>query len=92
MSTVIAGVLVGIGLLTAFSGAVGVLRMPDTQLRIQASSKTVSLGVLPTLLAVVVATGVDSVYASRALIVALLVLVMNPLAAHALARACAQRD
>lgn len=87
MTTVIAGVLLGLGVLTALSGAVGVLRLPDTYLRIQASSKTVTLGVLPTLAAVVIAEGIDTVYASRALLVAFLVLVMNPLAAHALARA-----
>ncbi|MGI5240859.1 monovalent cation/H(+) antiporter subunit G [Dactylosporangium sp. CA-139066] len=87
MTTVIVYVLLGLGFVTALSGAVGVLRLPDTYLRIQASSKTVTLGVLPTLVAVVVAEGVDSVYASRALLVAVLVLVMNPVAAHALARA-----
>lgn len=87
MTTVLVWVLLGIGMLTALSGAVGVLRLPDTYLRIQASSKTVTLGMLPTLAAVVLAEGVRSVSASRALLVAFLVLVLNPLAAHALARA-----
>lgn len=87
MRTIIAAVLVAIGLAVSLSGAVGVLRLPDTYLRIQASSKTVALGTLPMLIALVVAKGLDSVYASRALIIAILVLILNPLASHALARA-----
>ena len=51
------------------------------------SSKTVVLGPLPLLVALVVARGIDSIYAARALIVAILVLILNPLASHALARA-----
>jgi multicomponent Na+:H+ antiporter subunit G len=80
-------VLLAIGMASSISGAVGILRLPDTYLRIQASSKTVTMGALPVLVAVVVAKGFDSVYAARALIVAVLLLVMNPLATHALARA-----
>jgi multicomponent Na+:H+ antiporter subunit G len=80
-------VLLVISLVSSLSGAVGIIRLPDTYLRIQASSKTVTVGALPLLIAVVVAKGFDSVYVARALIVAVLVLVMNPLATHALARA-----
>jgi multicomponent Na+:H+ antiporter subunit G len=80
-------VLLVISLASSISGAVGLIRLPDTYLRIQASSKTVTVGALPLLVAVVVAKGFDSVYAARALIVAVLLLVMNPLATHALARA-----
>jgi multicomponent Na+:H+ antiporter subunit G len=83
----IVAVLVAISLAATVSGAVGVLRLPDVYLRIQASSKTVTLGALPLLLALVVTKGIDSPYASRALIIAVLLLVLNPLAAHALARA-----
>jgi multicomponent Na+:H+ antiporter subunit G len=76
-----------IGLAFSLSGAVGILRMPDVYTRIQCSSKNVTMGTLPLLLAVVVDEGLVSAYASRAFLVALLVLVVNPLAAHALARA-----
>jgi multicomponent Na+:H+ antiporter subunit G len=83
---VVAGLcLLGIGV-TA-SGVLGLLRMPDVYNRMQASSKTVTLGVLPVLLALVVGEGPISVFGSRALLVAVLVLVMNPVATHALARA-----
>lgn len=76
-----------VGLFFSLSGALGILRMPDVYTRIQCSSKNVTMGALPLLLAVVVEKGLVSTYASRALVVAILVLVVNPVAAHALARA-----
>ena len=76
-----------IGLAFSLSGAVGLLRMPDLYTRLQCSSKNVTMGALPLLAAVVVDQGLVSSYGSRALLVALLVLVVNPLSAHALARA-----
>jgi multicomponent Na+:H+ antiporter subunit G len=87
MHEAVVGVLFGIGFLFSLSGVVGILRMPDLYTRIQCSSKTITMGALPALLAVVVGEGPISVYGSRALIVALLLLVANPVASHALARA-----
>jgi multicomponent Na+:H+ antiporter subunit G len=84
--TVVA-VLAGVGLLFSLSGAVGILRMPDVYCRIQCSSKTITMGALPTLIAVVVAEGPVTTYGSRALIVAGLLLIVSPTASHALARA-----
>ena len=69
------------------SGAVGIVRMPDVYCRIQCSSTTITMGAVPVLVALVVAEGPLSTYGSRALIVAVLLLVVNPAAAHALARA-----
>ena len=76
-----------VGLFFSLSGAVGILRMPDVYTRLQCSSKNVTMGTLPMLLAVVVAQGPISPYGARALVVGVLVLVFNPMAAHALARA-----
>lgn len=87
MSETIVAVLAGIGILFSLSGAVGLLRMPDVYCRIQCSSKTVTMGVLPALIALVVAEGPVSTYGSRALIVAVLFLIVSPTASHALARA-----
>lgn len=87
MRGVVVALLCLLGVAVTLSGVVGVLRMPDVYNRIQASSKTVPLGVLPILLALVVGEGPISVFGSRALLIAVLVLVMNPLATHALARA-----
>ena len=87
MKTAIFLVLAIVGLAFSLSGAVGILRMPDLYSRIQCSSKTVTMGALPALVALVVGEGIDSSYASRALLVAVLLLVVNPTASHALARA-----
>ncbi|MBR7828003.1 monovalent cation/H(+) antiporter subunit G [Actinospica sp. MGRD01-02] len=90
MSTVIVvvvAVLALVGLVFSVSGAVGILRMPDVYCRIQCSSKTITMGALPALVALVVGEGFESAYAARALIVAALLLTVNPAASHALARA-----
>jgi multicomponent Na+:H+ antiporter subunit G len=84
---VIVVALLVVGVAVSTSGAVGILRMPDVYLRIQCSSKSVTLGALPVLVALVVAKGPLTGYGGRALIVAVLLLVMNPVATHALARA-----
>jgi multicomponent Na+:H+ antiporter subunit G len=83
----VALILAVVGLVFSLSGAVGILRMPDVYSRLQCSSKNVTMGTLPLLLAVVVDKGLVSTYGSRALLVAAMVLVINPVAAHALARA-----
>lgn len=80
-------VLCAIGVAFSLSGVVGILRMPDVYSRIQCSSKTITMGALPVLIAVTVGEGPISQYGSRALIVAVLLLVLNPAASHALARA-----
>jgi len=82
---VIAGAAVG--LFFSVSGVIGILRMPDVYCRIQCSSKTVTMGALPVLLALVIGKGPFSVYGSRALLITGLLLVVNPAASHALARA-----
>lgn len=87
MRIAVTGVLIGIGLAVMLSGAVGMLRMPDVYLRIQCSSKTITMGALPLLAALAVAEGPFTSYGARALLVAVLLLVVNPLASHALARA-----
>jgi multicomponent Na+:H+ antiporter subunit G len=84
---IIAVVLCVVGLAFSLTGAVGILRMPDLYTRLQCSSKTITMGLLPMLLALVVLEGVDSTYAGRAVVVAVLVLVLSPAASHALARA-----
>jgi multicomponent Na+:H+ antiporter subunit G len=71
----------------SLSGAVGILRMPDVYCRIQCSSKMITMGALPVLIALVVGEGPVSVFGSRALIVAFLLVVLSPVASHALARA-----
>ena len=87
MKQIIVAGLAAIGIAFSLSGAVGIVRMPDVYTRIQCSSKTITMGALPALVALVVAEGPISAYGARALLVAFLLMVVNPLASHALARA-----
>lgn len=87
MKTAVFLVLAVIGLVFSLSGALGIVRMPDLYTRIQCSSKTITMGAMPVLIALVVGEGVLSNYSSRALLVAALLVVVNPAASHALARA-----
>ena len=80
-------VLWAIGFGFSFTGALGIVRMPDLYTRIQCSTKSVTMGAIPALLALVVGEGFFTSYASRALIVAFLLAVVSPIASHALARA-----
>jgi multicomponent Na+:H+ antiporter subunit G len=85
--TAIVIVLACIGLAFSLSGAVGIVRMPDVYSRIQCSSKTITMGALPALLALIVGEGLLSSYTSRAVLIGFLVLLLNPASSHALARA-----
>ena len=76
-----------VGAFFTLSGVVGIVRVPDVYTRIQCSSKTITMGALPVLVALVVARGPLTTYGGRALLVAFLLLVVNPAASHALARA-----
>jgi multicomponent Na+:H+ antiporter subunit G len=79
--------LCGVGLVFSLTGALGILRMPDVYCRIQCSSKTITMGALPALLGLVVAEGPFTAYGGRVLVVVILLLIVNPAASHALARA-----
>src|SRR5438552_2240075 len=61
--------------------------MPDLYCRIQCSSKTITMGALPVLVALIVGEGFLSSYTSRALLTGFLLLLLNPASSHALARA-----
>lgn len=80
-------VLCAVGLFFAFTGALGILRMPDVYTRIQCSSKTITMGAVPMLIALAIGEGPITPYGGRALLVAVLLLLVNPAAGHALARA-----
>lgn len=84
---IVVAVLVGIGWLFSLSGVLGVVRMPDVYSRVQYSTKTITMGALPALVALVVAEGPITPYGARALLVLFLFGVVNPAASHALLRA-----
>ncbi len=84
---IVVGALAGAGWLFSLSGALGIVRMPDVYTRVQYSSKTITMGALPALLALVVGEGPISDYGADALLIAILLGVVNPAASHALLRA-----
>ena len=85
MTELIAAILLVAGLVFDFLGCLGLVRLPDVYTRLQASTKCVTLGTCLILLAVIVATGLDSA-AAKALVIGAFVLLTCPTAAHALAR------
>jgi multicomponent Na+:H+ antiporter subunit G len=80
-------VLCAVGMFFSLSGVLGVLRMPDVYNRVQCSSKTITMGAIPLLVGLAIAAGPFTAYGARALIVLALLLIVNPLASHALVRA-----
>ena len=83
-------VLVGTGALFILVAAIGVLRFSDLLMRMHASSKASTLGVILVLAAVAVHTWQIAVSARIVLICAFL-LATAPVAAHAIARAAYRR-
>ncbi len=85
MITAIAGALViGFGVIFLFLGALGILRLPDVYNRLQAGTKCTTLGAFCAIVGVGIA---EPEWIFKALIVAVFILLTNPISAHALARA-----
>jgi len=81
---IIGAVVTGIGVLFLFLGNLGVLRLPDVYNRIQAGTKCTTLGAFLTIIGVGV---MQPDWFWKALLIALFVLVTNPVSSHAIARA-----
>jgi len=77
-------VLTGIGALFLFLGNLGVLRLPDVYNRIQAGTKCSTLGAFLAILGVGI---MQPEWFWKALLIAMFVLVTNPISSHAIARA-----
>jgi multicomponent Na+:H+ antiporter subunit G len=73
-----------LGALFCFLGALGLLRMPDVYNRIQAGTKAVTLGALAFLLGVAL---LHPDWWSKLLIIAILILLTNPVGSSSIARA-----
>jgi multicomponent Na+:H+ antiporter subunit G len=86
---IIADVLIAIGAIFALAGVIGILKMPDPYSRMQASTCVATLGMLGAMLgALLVAIFVkaDAGAAVKIAVIALLILVTNPLGSHAIAK------
>lgn len=82
----VAAVVLVLGGALTFVAALGVLRMPDVYIRMHASTKAGTLGVLLIALALVF-MGADAGVVSKALAVFAFVLLTAPIGAHLIARA-----
>ena len=86
---IIADVLIAIGAIFALAGVIGLLKMPDPFSRMQASTCIATLGMLGAMLgALLLAIFVkaDAAAAVKIAVIALLILVTNPLGSHAIAK------
>jgi multicomponent Na+:H+ antiporter subunit G len=78
-----------IGIFFTFAGVIGMLRMPDTFCRLQSTTNIITMGGLPILLGASIYgfcsgnTGIGV----KTLIFALFILLTNPAASHAMAKA-----
>jgi multicomponent Na+:H+ antiporter subunit G len=82
--------LVLLGLIVMTIGIIGIARMPDVFTKIHAASKSVFLGVC-SILAAVAASGEPSMI-GRLVLIAALLLLTTPVAAHELAEAVARGE
>jgi len=73
-----------IGSIFLFLGALGVLRMPDLYNRMQAGTKTTTLGSILTLLGIGI---YRPAWLPQLLIIIAFIVITNPISTHALARA-----
>jgi multicomponent Na+:H+ antiporter subunit G len=77
-------VVTGIGAIFLFLGSLGVFRFPDVYNRLQAGTKCTTLGAFLTIIGVgIMQTG----WLSKTLVIALFILITNPISNHALGRA-----
>ncbi|MBN1467073.1 Na+/H+ antiporter subunit G [candidate division KSB1 bacterium] len=77
-------ILTGVGTLFLFLGNLGVLRLPDVYNRIQAGTKATTLGAFLTIMGVGI---MEPSFFWKTVLIALFVLVTNPISSHAIARA-----
>jgi multicomponent Na+:H+ antiporter subunit G len=76
------------GSLFLFTAGLGVLRMPDSYNRIQTGTKASTLGIM----LVLIGMSIDHPsWAGKMLILAIFVVITNPVSSHALARAAHRR-
>ena len=77
-------ILILSGSLFLFLGALGLLRMPDVYNRLQAGTKATTLGALSTIIGVGM---VETDWFFKTLVIAIFILMTNPIGSHAIARA-----
>jgi multicomponent Na+:H+ antiporter subunit G len=77
-------VITSIGTIFLLLGSLGVLRLPDVYNRLQAGTKCTTLGAFLTIIGIGI---MQSDWLSKTLVIALFILITNPISNHALGRA-----
>lgn len=77
-------IITGIGVVFLLLGSLGVFRMPDVYNRVQAGTKCTTLGSFLTIVGIGI---LQPAWFWKTLIIALFVLISNPISSHALGRA-----
>lgn len=77
-------IITGIGTIFLFLGSLGVFRLPDVYNRLQAGTKCTTLGAFLTIIGVGI---MEPTWFWKTLIIALFILLTNPISNHALGRA-----
>jgi len=83
-ATIIGSIVIAVGVVFLFLGGLGILRLPDVYNRLQAGTKCTTLGAVCTIVGVGIA---EPTWIFKALIIAVFIMLTNPISAHALARA-----
>jgi len=86
---IVIDILIAIGAIFALAGTIGILKMPDTYCRMQASTCVATLGTLCTSIGGVLYAAIIMNSASAAVkiaVIALMIILTNPLGAHAIAK------
>ena len=81
---VIGTLITGIGVLFLFLGSFGIVRLPDVYNRLQAGTKCTTFGAFFTIIGVGI---MEPAWFWKTLIIALFILLTNPISNHALGRA-----
>ena len=81
---VIGTLITGIGVIFLLLGSFGILRLPDVYNRLQAGTKCTTFGALFTIIGVGI---LEPAWFWKTLIIALFILLTNPISNHALGRA-----
>lgn len=77
-------IITGLGAIFLFFGGLGLVRLPDVYNRLQAGAKCSTLGACFTILGVGI---MEPAWFPKALLIALFILLTNPISSHALGRA-----
>jgi multicomponent Na+:H+ antiporter subunit G len=88
LTYVVGGVIAGIGAVFLFLGSLGIVRLPDVYNRLQAGTKCTTFGCFLVMLGIGL---MEPAWFWKTLIIALFVLLTNPVSNHALGRAARKR-